>query len=316
MCISAVSPYSSNRIYFKQIIIIIAYTGHGSSPQELLTVNVSILETAILAVQQTSPNFQFLTLQTGGKVYGVEYAGKIPLVTPFKETMPRAPEPYASNIFYYAQLDKVKELSAGQNWDFVEVRPDGVVGYVPNGNAMNLAESIGLFLALYASLEGKGAEVPFPGNEASWSAKHTDTAQDLLGRFHIWASLNPDKTAGRAFNVGDEVGPITWADVWGDIASYFGLKGVGPVEGSLTGQAYVESKRAEWSGWTGKYGLKEGVLEGTGWGFMSTIMGLIVFDRHYDLSAVREAGFTDEYDTVKAYHVAFERMKSARMIPA
>lgn len=61
--------------------------------------------------------------------YGFEFVDRIGFpATPLQESMPRIPEPYASNIMYYAQYDKLAELSKGKNWSFVEVRPDGIVG--------------------------------------------------------------------------------------------------------------------------------------------------------------------------------------------
>jgi hypothetical protein len=49
--------------------------------------------------------------------------------TPIKESNPRIPEPYASNIMYYTQYDVLEELSKGKKWLFVEVRPDGGVSH-------------------------------------------------------------------------------------------------------------------------------------------------------------------------------------------
>jgi hypothetical protein len=60
--------------------------------------------------------------------YGFEFADKIGVPsTPIKESTPRIPEPYASNIMYYAQFDLLEKLSKGKKWSFTEVRPDGVV---------------------------------------------------------------------------------------------------------------------------------------------------------------------------------------------
>ena len=108
-----------------------AYTSHGSNFQELKRANVKILANAVEAVEALCPKLAFFTLQTGGKVhqtsqppppsthnpkkhltnsfqpqaYGIEFADKIPLKVPSKETDPSIPAPYASNIFYYSQHD-------------------------------------------------------------------------------------------------------------------------------------------------------------------------------------------------------------------
>lgn len=57
---------------------------------------------------------------------------------------------------------------------------------------------------MYQSIEGVGAEVPYPGVQLAYEAFHTDTSQDQLARFQIFASLHPDKVSKRAFNVADE----------------------------------------------------------------------------------------------------------------
>ena len=113
---------------------------------------------AVQAVEKLCPILQFWTLQTGGKSYGVEFVHKgIDYSPPLKETMPRIPEPYASNVFCYAQYNTMKRLSEGKRWKFSEIRPDAIIGFVPQNNAMNIAQALGLFLAMYKSIEGSGS---------------------------------------------------------------------------------------------------------------------------------------------------------------
>ena len=45
-----------------------AYTGHGSSYQELKAANAEILTNAVGSCEICCPNMRFFTLQTGGKV--------------------------------------------------------------------------------------------------------------------------------------------------------------------------------------------------------------------------------------------------------
>ena len=267
------------------------------------------------AVERLCPNLQFWSLQTGGKAYGVEFVNQgIDYNSPLKERMPRIPEPYASNIFYYSQYDTMVKLSEGKRWTFCEIRPDAIIGFVPQNNAMNLAQCIGLFVAMYLSFEGKGAEVPFPGDEAAYTALHTDTSQDILARFHIYASLHPDAVSKRAFNVADgEV--IAWKGLWVGICAYFGLKGVGPDASRTTGVQWVQKQKGRWGEWVREHGLKEGAFEATSWDFMSGIMGSIDFNRHYDLSACREVGFKETLPTMLGYALAFDRMRAAKIIP-
>ena len=207
----------------------------------------------------------------------------------------------------------MKQLSEGKRWKFCEIRPDAIVGFVPQNNAMNIAQALGLFLAMYKSVEGNGSEVPFPGNEAAYKELHMDTSQDILARFHIFASFHADAVVGQAFNVADG-DVVTWEEIWPGVCSWFGLKGVGPNQSRSTGAQWVQEHKGQWNTWVKEHGLKEGALEATSWDFMSLLMG-IPFDRHYDLSACRQVGFNETVSTVKGYTLAFERMKHAKIIP-
>ncbi|KAH6661843.1 hypothetical protein B0J14DRAFT_663125 [Halenospora varia] len=120
-----------------------AYTGHGTGFKGIKKSNVEILESAILAVESLCPNLQTWIFQTGGK------------------------------------YDLLEKLSKGKKWKFVEVRPDGVSGFVPSNNAMNMAQALGLFLSFYASSKGSGASVEYPGPQAAFTARHTDVSQSV-----------------------------------------------------------------------------------------------------------------------------------------
>lgn len=249
------------------------------------------------------------------QAYGVEFADKVPYNPSLSESLPRIPEPYASNIFYYEQYDIMTRASANKPWKFCEVRPDAIIGFVPQNNAMNIAQALGLFLSLWREVEGEGSEVRFPGNNDAWNALHTDTSQDILARFHIFASLDPEKTAGRAFNVVD--GPATtWSEVWPQVAAYFGLRGVAPgsSQSPFSAQRWMEDHRSSWAQWVSKYGLKEGALEGTSWKFMQDVIG-IPFRRDYDASAAREIGFTEQRPHAEGYKMVFDDMRRAKIIP-
>ncbi|TKA73904.1 hypothetical protein B0A49_05021 [Cryomyces minteri] len=294
-----------------------AYTGHGSSYQELKRANVEILANALLTVMPLCPRLMFWTLQTGGKAYGVEFHDEVDYNPPLKESSPRIPQPHASNIFYYAQYDLMTQAAQGKNWTFCEIRPDAIIGFVPQGNAMNMAQGLGLFLSLYAAVEGRGATVAFPGNEEAWNAPHTDTSQDLLARFHIFASLHKrqDEISRRAFNVADGP-PVTWREIWPGVCEYFGLSGVGPsssAQDQATGAQWVQSHQSDWASYEQQHGLRPGALAATDFDFMTAILN-IPFRRDYDLSAAREIGFEEALDHVVAYTVAFDRMREARII--
>lgn len=293
-----------------------AYTGHGASYADLRAYNEEILVSALGAVELCCPHLKFWTLQTGGKAYGVEFKDQVPYNPPLKETMPRIPEPHAQNVFYYSQYDIMTNASAGKSWSFCEIRPDAIVGFVPQNNAMNIAQALGLFLSLWKEVEKEGDEVrtvPFPGSRAAYEALHTDTSQDILARFHIYAAGHTDLVAGKAFNVAD--GPATtWRQVWPEVCAWFGLKGGEPEDRAFSAQEWMESHQSTWAEWVQRNGLKQGALEGTSWKFMQDVIS-IPFRRDYDLSASREIGFTEERPHAQGYFKTFEEMRKARIIP-
>jgi hypothetical protein len=180
---------------------------------------------------------------------------------------------------------------------------------------MNLAQGLAFYLTLYRGVNGVGAKVPYPGAEHGYRHKHTDTFQDIAAKMAIFAALNPEKCgSGRAFNVvnGDV---MTWADKWGGICAYFGLEGVGP-QGTFEPPAdFVKRHLDSWTQLVKREGLKPSRPEAYFWPFLDVMMNKAFFDRQYDMSAARAVGFTETIDTVKAYHIAFDRMKTAKVIP-
>jgi len=135
---------------------------------------------------------------------------------------------------------------------------------------MNIAEPLALYLSLWKSLSPT-LPVPFPGTKDSYRHLQSNISSDQLGRFHIFASLHPDKTAGKAFNIADVDEGLSWQMVWPGITSYFGLEAAGPVEGGMSGEEWVMSKKMVWDSWTRDKGLREKVLDRTCWGFMSVV---------------------------------------------
>jgi hypothetical protein len=208
--------------------------------------------------------------------------------------------------------------SAGKPWSFCEIRPDVIVGFVPRGNFMNMAQGLAMYLSLYREAEGEGAEVRFPYGEEAWTALHTDSSADILGRFHVFASLAEpvEMIAGKAFNVVD--GPaFAWRELWPRLAAYFGLVGTGPgtgLGGQVGVQDWVHAKKEVWQKLETKSGLKAGALEETGFDFVDAVMRIPV-RRDFDSAARKAAGFTEERDPAQGYLLAFDEMRDARIIP-
>ncbi|CAN9365462.1 unnamed protein product [Alternaria alternata] len=250
-------------------------------PDSECKTNEAMLERAVTAIDHLSSKLSYVLLPTGTKIYGCQMLDKFPFADalPLKETLPPIPEPYLSQLFYYNQIDCLKRISKGKNWSWCEVRPDNIIGFVPNNNAYCLAQTLALYLSLYRSIEGEGAKCPFPGTEKSWVNKYNESPQDMVAHFSIHASLNPEKTASQSFNVGGQ--EDSWSGKWPIICDYFGLKGTGPEEGSPQPGAYIDAHKKEWEELEKKHNLKKGSVDSdiTHPGFQYFIMTMFDFDR-------------------------------------
>ncbi|UPX14082.1 uncharacterized protein EKO05_0004573 [Ascochyta rabiei] len=229
--------------------------------------------------------------------------------------MPRIPEPYASKIFYYTQYDMLSELSKGKKWTFAEVRPDGIVGFTPTSNAMNLAQGIGLYLAIYREVHGEGAEVNFPGSERGWKCKHSDTSQGILAKMEIYAATHIEQCGGGGvFNIADGQ-TVTWEDIWPKLCKHMGLVGKGPSPDSTPMEEFVKKYTDTWRKMAETYSLKEKVVREQNWPFVHFMLVDFDFDRQYDLTRSRAVGFDEGIDTLDGYVKAWERMRQANILP-
>lgn len=284
--------------------------------QHLKEINTLLLKNAVQAVENLAPNLKCIILQTGGKGYGLEFPKDVEIAPPLHEDMPRIPHPWYDNIFYYTQYDALRAMAAGKKWTFTEIRPDGIVGFVPGSNAMNMAQGIAIYLSLYRVVHGGGAEVPFPGYEHGYNSTHSDTFQDLLARMEIYAAINTERCGdGRVFNIADRDDPVTWAKVWPGICQYFGLRGVPPQKNTQAMEEFVNQHKTEWQQLCSSRGLNKAAAESQNWGHVHFMLVQFDFDRQYDLSKAREAGFKESIDTVEGYRIAFDRMSAANIIP-
>ncbi|KAL4890669.1 hypothetical protein BDV59DRAFT_209611 [Aspergillus ambiguus] len=293
------------------------------TPANEIEINVRILQNAVTVVEKLSPKLRFVVLPTGTKWYGVHLIDEFPWKNdlPLRESMPRIPEPHASQMFYYNQVDLLKKISDGKPWTYCTVMPDVIIGFVPNNNVYCLAQWLAIYLSLYRELNGEGAEVVFPGTMESWKIRSNDSSQDTIARFAIHASLHAEVSAGQDFNAADNSQPSSWSAKWPIICDYFGLKGVAPTNGPGPDPArYIMENQTEWVKMEPKYGLREGHVgknERSFQFFPYFIMTMFNFDRQLDMTKTHKAWGTDkeEITTQQGWHTAFDRFRKARIIP-
>ncbi|CAK7237424.1 hypothetical protein SBRCBS47491_009972 [Sporothrix bragantina] len=295
-----------------------------ADPEKEVTINVDLIKRAVTAIENLSPNLKFVVLPTGTKAYGVHLLQEnFPFHNdlPLKESLPRIPEPYASQMFYYGQTDMLSAMSKGKPWTWCEIMPDVIIGFVPNNNIYCLAQQLGTYLSLYREIEGEGAEVQFPGSEISWKNLFIESSQDICAKVSIVASLHPERTSEQRYNAADNNNPSSWSQKWPVIASYFGLKGVAPPAGGQGPDPvnYLADHFEQWTALEKKHGLKSGRVgsQRAFGGFAYFIMTMLNFDRQMDMTKCFEMMGKDkvEYTTKDAFYTAFDRFRAAKIIP-
>ncbi|OJJ99637.1 hypothetical protein ASPACDRAFT_52320 [Aspergillus aculeatus ATCC 16872] len=297
----------------------------SADPATETSLNIHMLRTTVQAIEPLCPNFRMLVLPTGVKAYGVHLLTSFPFASqlPLRESHPPLPEPHATQLFYTHQHALLQKLSASKKWSYVDLRPDIVVGFVPNNNQHSLAQWLALYLSLYRYIHGVGAEVSFPGTSKSWIARAQDSSQDVIARFGIFLSLQPEKVvAGQSFNVADTKEPGTWEGKWGVLCEYFGLVGVEPEEREgLDPAEFLERHKDERGAMEREYGLKGGhgtVEDGVS---LSHVPGFLMkgfdFDRPLDLGKMRGVwgDAAEERDARATWWAVFDRYKAAGIIP-
>ncbi|KAF2165616.1 hypothetical protein M409DRAFT_67017 [Zasmidium cellare ATCC 36951] len=294
----------------------LAYKASTNLQQEFQDA-VSMFQRSTTAMDRLSPALKFVVLQTGAKMYGCHLTTEHPteyIHVPLSEDMPRLKQPYHDMLFYHPQLDWISEYARDKKWSWCETRPDIIIGF-----------SIGIFLTLFATVEGHGVECPFPGTLKSWNAKSNDSSSDMIARQTIHLSLNlPAKQKGKGFNVADSKQPSTWSQKWPQLASYFGLKGTPPPTDptqALEVRSYIKEHLSVWKPLEQVHSLKPDIADSSLVypGFEHFLLSQFDFDRQYDMtkmySTPAEKPFTEERGTMEAWGGVFDRMRAGRLIP-
>jgi len=136
-----------------------------------------------------------------------------------------------------------------------------------------------------------------------------------VAHFSILASLKPEKTKGKSFNVAGQLD--SWSGKWPIICEYFELVGTGPEENSPQPGGYIADHKAQWEELERNHSLKVGSINNniSHPGFQYFIMTLLNFDRHMNMGASQSIGYIEVIGTRECWKTAFDRMRDAKIIP-
>lgn len=209
------------------------------------------------------------------------------------------------------------------------------IGFTPNGSQFSLALHWAQYLSLYAlnhNIDSKSVPsttIPYPGSAAGANSLFTPVSSQILARFMIYASLNPHKCGnGRLFNIADCGEPCRGNDLWPQLASWFGLKGVGSSEAKhakdlkvgqvpdSTSQLLPGEYIAKFQHLFAENGRLNAAHAGVGAGNrqLDSFGYWLTFDRQLNLDRLRESGFEEEQDPIQGWLESFELFRKAGLI--
>ncbi len=277
-----------------------AYAEHADA-NEATRINLAMLRNLLDALDAAKTSIGSVVLVTGAKAYGPHLG---PYKTPAKESDPRVIGP----LFYYDQVDALREWADRHGVGWTELRPDGIIGHSV-GSPMNLLHGMAAYGTISAEL---GLPLRFPGHPDTWSrVLHQLTDSDMLGRSVVWATRS-DAAHNEAFNVtnGDY---FRWAHLWPELAKFFDVEADVPKPIPLATQMAGYGKL--WKDIGKRHKLRSTTWEAfVSWGFVEAVWN-IDYDLVQSTVKIRQAGFQDSVDTHASIIGHLGRLREASFIP-
>ncbi|GAQ45726.1 hypothetical protein AtubIFM61612_010506 [Aspergillus tubingensis] len=248
---------------------------HDDDFRVLREKNVPLFRNFLDAVDAVCPGLQRVSLQTGGKYYGVHLG---PVKVPLEESFQRYDDQGFN--FYYNQEDYLREVQKRRNtWSYNIIRPNAINGFAPHANGMSEALTIAIYMLICRELNQPAT---FPGNEYFWNSIDDNSYAPSLADLTVWAS-SQEHCRNEVFNhVNGDV--FVWKHMWQDVAKYFGVEVPEPTFEKAAGQAktlsneidmveWAKDKRAVWETVVQKHGGKVEAFDWGTWGFFNWATG-------------------------------------------
>ena len=277
-----------------------ASTGAAASYASNIGPNRDMLVNAVTAVDAASPALRRVVLVTGTKYYGSHLG---PFKTPARESDPRHMPP----DYYFDQIDWLTEFQRGKGWDFVELRPQTLIGFAP-GTPMSLGAAIAVYAAISKEL---GLPLRFPGKLGAYTSIYQVTESTHFANAALWAATEP-RCGLEAFNItnGDY---FRWSNLWPKLAAAFDMPAGDPQTISLT--QHMADKEPLWRAVTEKYRLRPFPYDQlVAWPFADYVFGCD-WDVMSDVTKSRSFGFHDVVDSEEMFVRLMRRFRAERIVP-
>ncbi|KAJ5330339.1 hypothetical protein N7476_000122 [Penicillium atrosanguineum] len=312
----------------------LAYSNATAYSMDVLAIrdiNAGMTYNAVHTVDQLCKNMKFFVLQTGTNNYGVavfRFQEHIEINPPLREDNPRIPSPWGDEIFYYAQVDLIKEANKGKSWKWCEARPDQIIGAYPLFLRLTLLTSSVArprshshkHDIIYRYLNGPSATVVFPGPYTNYIHTYTSSSQDIIARSELYLSVEkPDQAHEEAFNTADSATPAPRSLVWPKMCEYFGLNAEGACpedKGWKDIDKWWFAHQDDYKKMCQEYGLRPREISGATWIFLSAGFSFLGRNRELSFDKIRIVGFTEEYPVAYGYFQVFDHLVREKIIPS
>lgn len=276
----------------------------GWRDPDQMAVNFAMLRNLLDGLEPVARGLAHITIMQGTKAYGSHIE---PMPVPAKERWPRHPH----ENFYWLQEDLLRQRQPKSTWTFSILRPQLVLGYAVS-SPMNIIAAIGAYAAIMREL---GRPLCFPGG-----GRHVNGGSDsrLIARAVEFAGTHA-VAANQTYNVvnGDA---LVWQDIWPAIARHFGMAHGDPAPLNLTRE--MPAFEPVWRRTVERHGLRDlslSGLVGSSWQFTDRAFAYgneMPRDSVMSPIKLRQAGFSDCFDTEDAVLYWLSKMQKMRLLPA
>ncbi|KAI3007399.1 hypothetical protein CBS147346_3208 [Aspergillus niger] len=290
---------------------------HDDDFRVLREKNVPLFRNFLDAVDAVCPALRRVSLQTGGKYYGVHLG---PVKVPLEESFSRYDDQGFN--FYYNQEDYLREVQKRRNtWSYNIIRPNAINGYAPHANGMSEALTIAIYMLICRELNQPAT---FPGNEYFWNSIDDNSYAPSLADLTVWAS-SQEHCRDEVFNhVNGDV--FVWKHIWQDVAKYFGVEVPEPKFEKAAGQAktlsneidmveWAKDKRAVWETVVQKHGGKVEAFDWGTWGFFNWATGKSWLTIS-SINKARKYGWKRHDNTFDTWIETYRSFENAGVLPS